>query len=373
MTDLRAYARDAATRNGVPPDLFERQIQQESGFNPKAFNSGSGATGIAQIIARWHPGVDLSDPIASLDYAAKWMADLHRIYGSWRKALASFNWGPANVAKWDGQRETLPAETRHYLDVILGDGWPEPAKNLTVEVPHAPEPLRVTDDHVRLRSGPGTDSAVLATLAAGTEAVPLTGHAWRQVRVGEQTGWVAAEYLETANPTNCAKSQTDQNGASSLTAHAFDPTTPTELQRQDWTCSIRSTMWLLKSIGIAVTPDEAQDAMSPRYVTPELGLLDASGAGIVAVLRDRWGVQAQNYGSVTFDQVASWAGKQPVAIGGRNWGGPGLGHWSAVRGATPDQIILANPAGTGPRFGQASLTREQWARMGPFSAVVVDL
>jgi hypothetical protein len=95
------------------------------------------------------------------------MADLHRLYGSWARALAAFNWGPANVANWDGQRATLPEETRHYLDVILGDGWPEPAKNLTVEVPHAPEPLRVTDDHVKLRSKPGTDSTVLATLAAG--------------------------------------------------------------------------------------------------------------------------------------------------------------------------------------------------------------
>src|SRR5262249_6289468 len=36
------------------------------------------------------------------------------------------NWGPGNVARWDGRRETLPDETEHYLDVILGPGWPEP-------------------------------------------------------------------------------------------------------------------------------------------------------------------------------------------------------------------------------------------------------
>jgi hypothetical protein len=35
--------------------------------------------------------------------------------------------------------------------------------------------------------------------------------------------------------------------------------------------------------------------------------------------------------------------------------------------------MLANPAGTGPRFGQASLTRQDWTRMGPFSGVAVDL
>jgi hypothetical protein len=327
VPDLRDYALGAAKRNGVPMDLFERQISQESGFSPKAYNAKSGATGIAQIIPRWHPGVDPTDPIASLDYAAKWMADLRRIYGSWRAALAAYNWGPANVAKWDGQRETLPEETRHYLDVILGDGWPEPAQILSAEKRNPP--LRVSEDGVRLRSGPGTDTAILATLRAGTEAVPVTDHAWRQVRVGEQSGWVAADYLDASGFGTASEQQTVQS------ARVFDPTTPAEIQRQPWTCAIRSTMWLLKSIGIQVSPDEAQDAMSPRYVTPELGLLDATGAGIVAVLRDRWGVAAENHASVTFDQIAAWAGRMPVAIGGRNWHGPSQAHCSRVSEASP--------------------------------------
>jgi len=152
----------------------------------------------------------------------------------------------------------------------------------------------------------------------------------------------------------------------------FDPSTPDEKQRQDWTCAIRSTMWLLKSIGIDVTPDEAQDAMSPRYVTPDLGLLNADGSGIVAVLRDRWGVEAENQATVTFDEVAAWAGKRPVAIGGRNWGGPGKGHWSAVRGFDGTRLLLANPA-NGSVYGDTSLTREQWAWRGPWSAVNVPL
>lgn len=363
--DLRTYARAAAVRHGAHPDLFVKQIQQESGFNPDAFNVGSGATGIAQIIPRWHPGVDATDPYASLDYAAKWMADLRRIYGSWAKALAAYNWGPANVAGWDGRRETLPAETRHYLDVILGDGWPEPAKNLTAEKPQPLAALAVTEDGVRLRSGPGTDTAILATLRAGAEVQPLTDHAWRQVRVGEQSGWVAAEFLSSSSSTS-----NDAPKEEPPSARTFDPTTPDEKQRQDWTCSIRSTMWMLKSIGIDVTPEEAQDAMSPRYVNADVGLLDASGAGIVKVLADRWGVTARNLPSASFDDVVQLAGKQPVAIGGRNWGGPGWGHWSAVRGATDDRLVLANPA-TGPRFGQSALTRQDWLRMGSFSAVTV--
>jgi len=369
--DLRAYAEDRARHYGTPVEMFKRQIETESGFNPAAFNAGSGATGIAQIIPRWHPGVDATDPYASLDYAAKWMADLRRIYGSWAKALAAYNWGPANVAKWDGKRETLPAETRHYLDVILGEGWPEPdvadmQKNgvLPLSSMLAFQPLRVTEDGVRLRSGPGTDSRILATLKAGAEATPLTDHAWRQVNVGGQAGWIASDYLAM---------QSDAKPEQSI--RTFDPETPTYYQRQDWTCSIGSVIWMLRSVGIDVTPEEAQDAMVPAYVNERLGLLDGSGAGIVEVLRERWGVTARTLdrpGGPTFDDVLALAGRMPVAIGGRNWGGPGKGHWSAVRGRYEDALILANPA-RGVTYGQTTLTRQDWQRLGGFSAVVVDL
>ncbi len=149
--------------------------------------------------------------------------------------------------------------------------------------------------------------------------------------------------------------------------YRFDPTIPTELQVQPWTCSIRATMWLLKSIGIAVTPEEAQDGMYPRYVSEELGLLDASGAGIVQFLRDAYGVEAFNRAPVSFEEVAEWAGRYPVAIGGRNWC-----HWTAVRGVNSDgNLILANPGGTGPRYGQQTLNRGQFEQLGWFSAVVI--
>jgi hypothetical protein len=150
--------------------------------------------------------------------------------------------------------------------------------------------------------------------------------------------------------------------------YEFDRDTPTELQVQNWTCSIRSTMWMLKSIGIPVTPAEAQDAMSPRYVNSDLGLLDASGAGIVEVLQETWGVTAFNRAPVTFDEVASWAGTYPMAIGGRNWG-----HWTAVRGFDGERLVLANPGGTGPRFGQQTLNRQQFVDLGWFSAVVIPV
>jgi hypothetical protein len=86
--------------------------------------------------------------------------------------------------------------------------------------------------------------------------------------------------------------------------------------------------------------------MVPTYVNSDDGLLDASGAGIVKVLRECWGVQAHAISPVTFAQVTQLAGVYPLALGLHNWGMPG-GHWSGVRGFDGAQIALANPAAPG--------------------------
>lgn len=228
--------------------------------------------------------------------------------------------------------------------------------------------LRITEDGVRLRERPDTTSWVLAELAAGTTVVPTGSHAWRQVRLPDgRSGWVANEYLATGEASTPAPPPAGRS--------TFDPSTPTELQVQDWTCSIRSAMWMLKSIGIAVTPAEAQEAMEPRYVNSDVGLRDASGAGVVEVFRERWGVTARNLSPVSFDDVAALAGRQPLMIGGRKWG-----HWTAVRCNRVDSasgevthLVLANPGGTGPRYGQQTLDRQQFADLGWFSAVTIPL
>jgi Transglycosylase SLT domain/Bacterial SH3 domain len=125
VTDFRAYARAAAEAVGLNPDIFERQIQQESDFDPDA-ESPAGAVGIAQIMPSLHPNVDPHDPEASLDYAAQWMADLLRQFGGrYDLALAAYNAGPGNVAEFNG----VPpfAETRAYLNAILGTDWQQAA------------------------------------------------------------------------------------------------------------------------------------------------------------------------------------------------------------------------------------------------------
>src|SRR5688572_25720856 len=117
--------------------------------------------------------------------------------------------------------------------------------------------LLVTDDQVRLRSGPGTQHPVLAELAAGTMVEPTGDHAWREVRVGGQVGWVAAPFLAPAGA---------EEPAEGPARYTFDPDTPTYRQRLNWTCAIGSVIWCLRSIGVAVTPEEAHDAMVGPYV-----------------------------------------------------------------------------------------------------------
>ena len=129
--DFRQIAREKATKYGLLPTVFERQIEAESGFNPKAISS-SGAQGIAQIMpgtARgW--GVNANDPVASLDAAAKNMSGYIKTYlggvrpsdetdpaklrAAYEKGLRAYNAGPGAVDASKGY-----AETNRYVQKII--------------------------------------------------------------------------------------------------------------------------------------------------------------------------------------------------------------------------------------------------------------
>lgn len=118
MPDWRQRARQIAVEEGIDPDLFDRQIAQESGYRTDAVSS-AGARGIAQIVPRYHPNVDPSDPEASLRYAARWMKQLLAQYnGDQAKALAHYNGGGGAVQAME--RGQPYGETRQYLSSILG-------------------------------------------------------------------------------------------------------------------------------------------------------------------------------------------------------------------------------------------------------------
>jgi murein DD-endopeptidase MepM/ murein hydrolase activator NlpD len=114
--------------------VFERQINQESGFAPDvvmgARTSSAGAEGIAQLMPQYYPGVDRTDPQQSLVAAAQSMRHYLEAWdGDVRKSLASYNAGlgrvRANVqAHGENWEAALPQETRDYLAAILGPAAP---------------------------------------------------------------------------------------------------------------------------------------------------------------------------------------------------------------------------------------------------------
>ncbi len=115
----KPMAEAAARKYGVPVDLFNRLVQQESGWNPRA-KSRVGAYGLAQLMpatAR-NLGVNPRDPKQNLEGGARYLARMHRKFGTWRLALAAYNAGPQAVAKYNG----IPPykETRNYVRKIMG-------------------------------------------------------------------------------------------------------------------------------------------------------------------------------------------------------------------------------------------------------------
>jgi len=156
----------------------------------------------------------------------------------------------------------------------------------------------------------------------------------------------------------------------------FDSSAPVALQLNDFSCSVGATFWCLRSLGLSLTQQDLEDAMVPSLVSPALGLLDASGSTVADLLRNRFGLSATNTSPVTFDQVAARAGQQAIAIGGARWfvdaAGAITGHWVAVRSFDGTQLVLANPGGTGPHFGQQTLDRAAFDQRAPFSAVWID-
>lgn len=109
MPDYRALADVYAGAYGVPQPLFSDIINQESGFNPLAYNATSGATGIAQILPSTaaNPGygippVDPTDPNASLAFAAQYLHALFVKSGSWLGAVSGYSGTSSSATPYPG-------------------------------------------------------------------------------------------------------------------------------------------------------------------------------------------------------------------------------------------------------------------------------
>jgi soluble lytic murein transglycosylase-like protein len=125
-TDYHAMARQDAVNNGLDPDKFERQINQESGFNPSAVSS-AGAIGISQFMPDTARGlgIDPWNAEQALQGAAHLMASYNAKYGDYSKALSAYNYGSTGTDSaisrcgWNW-KTCVPAETQNYIKVIVG-------------------------------------------------------------------------------------------------------------------------------------------------------------------------------------------------------------------------------------------------------------
>lgn len=150
----------------------------------------------------------------------------------------------------------------------------------------------------------------------------------------------------------------------------YNPDAPVDQQPDDWSCSIESAQWLLRSLGR--NPHDTwirPQLLNNGLVTPEHGLMDASGRALVGWLQREYGDEMDlvfmAINPVEWDQVIQMAGTRPVMLGGRGWY-----HWSGVRRVGPDGLQLANPAPNWKGVGTV-LSRDEWNRLGPWSAVTV--
>ena len=127
---------EVLNRYGVPEELKYLSIV-ESAMNP-TLTSRAGAAGLWQFMYSTGKVYDLEvnsvvderrDPYKSTVAAARYLSDLHRIFGDWQLAIAAYNCGPGNVnkaiARSGGKRNFwqiynyLPRETRGYIPAFI--------------------------------------------------------------------------------------------------------------------------------------------------------------------------------------------------------------------------------------------------------------
>lgn len=118
----------AATQNGIDPNLALEVAIAESNLNPNAVSS-AGAIGIMQLMPATAAqyGANPYDPLQNIDAGTSYLGDLlDRFGGNQVAALAAYDWGPGNVqnamAKYGADwLSHAPTETKNYVAKILGN------------------------------------------------------------------------------------------------------------------------------------------------------------------------------------------------------------------------------------------------------------
>ena len=129
--EIAAVIVDCSRRSRLDPRIALCLIAQESAFNVEARNSRSGATGLGQLMPATAKELGVTDATNLVQNVSGSVRYLTRQLSRWspgrstfealRLALASYNAGPGNVAKYGG----IPPfpETQHYVRRITRLYW----------------------------------------------------------------------------------------------------------------------------------------------------------------------------------------------------------------------------------------------------------
>lgn len=121
----RQFFEQSTKKYGLPGNLLARLAYQESKFLPEIITgqtvSQAGATGMMQIVPRFHPEAEPLNPEKAIDYAASYLKQNYDKFGTWRLALMAYNWGPGNIDRYQKGEIELPLQVNNYAENILKD------------------------------------------------------------------------------------------------------------------------------------------------------------------------------------------------------------------------------------------------------------
>jgi hypothetical protein len=139
---LQSLANAVAAIFQIPQQLFDAQIQQESGFNPNAINPSSGATGIAQFIPSTVTTIDQQQGIVfnpdnasqSLYQAGLLDAQDFNSAGNWYGALQDYGTLPATGKPMTTAQSALASLAQSFGSQIGSNATPTNSTSSTAPI-----------------------------------------------------------------------------------------------------------------------------------------------------------------------------------------------------------------------------------------------